>query len=53
MPRRVSVSVSTMPSRSDAAAPGWRALELGGEQAELVERAAVIGLRSRRGAAGA
>ena len=41
-PRRVTVSVSSMPSRSDAAAPGCERRELVGEHAQLVERAVVV-----------
>src|SRR5829696_4894920 len=47
-PRRVTVRVSCMPSRSDAAAPGCEWAELIGERAQLVERAVVIVQRPRR-----
>ena len=46
-PRRVTVSVSSMPSRSDAAAPGCDAGELVGEHPQLVERAVVVVERPR------
>ena len=36
------MSVSAMPSRSEAAAPGWLALELAGERLSLLERAVVV-----------
>src|SRR4051812_35610397 len=46
-PSRVTVSVSSMPSVSEAAAPGWFAGELVGEDPQLVERAVVIVERPR------
>src|SRR6266540_6702084 len=42
MPRRVSVSVSVMPSRSEPAAPGWGALELTGQRLQAIEGAVVV-----------
>src|SRR3954451_896086 len=46
-PSRVSVSVSSMPSRSEPAAPGIAAVELAGEPLELVECTSVVVERPR------
>jgi hypothetical protein len=47
IPRRVTVRVSSISSRSEAAAPGWGVVELDCEGVELLERAVVVGLLPR------
>ena len=44
IPSRVTVSVSSIPSRSDAAAPGSSTVELDREPVELLERTIVVSL---------
>jgi hypothetical protein len=47
MPNLVSVTVSSRPSRSDAAAPGMVVVKLGGEASQAIQRASVVVLGPR------
>ena len=47
IPSRITVSVSSIPSRSEAAAPGWSRSSSSAQRGELLERDVVVGLLPR------